>query len=155
MVLFLPFYFLIIPYEPSLLPIAIQLGRKMHQESRFRDMPFSEAKIASLLQNPNCFTSFAKAGDVYIGFIWGLVQDIWFSDCKTGFDLGLYLLPEYRGKSMAPVRLVRAFEDFCKSKGCFEITFSSSASIDEEKAFRLYEKLGYSKCGFITYKSLI
>jgi GNAT superfamily N-acetyltransferase len=144
---------LIIPYEPTLLPIAIQLGRRMHEESRYRNMPFSEAKIATLLQNPNCFGSFAKAGDVYIGFIWGLVQDVWFSDCKTGSDLGLYILPEYRGKSMAPIRLIRAFEDFCKSRGCVEIRLSSSASIDEEKASRLYKMLEYKQCGFITYKN--
>ena len=144
---------MIIPYEPSLLPIAIQLGRRMHEESRYRNMPFSEAKIATLLQNPNCFGSFAKAGDVYIGFIWGLVQDVWFSDCKTGSDLGLYILPEYRGKSMAPIRLIRAFEDFCKSRGCVEIRLSSSASIDEEKASRLYKMLEYKQCGFITYKN--
>lgn len=144
---------MIIPYEPTLLPIAIQLGRRMHEESRYRNMPFSEAKIATLLQNPNCFGSFAKAGDVYIGFIWGLVQDVWFSDCKTGSDLGLYILPEYRGKSMAPIRLIRAFEDFCKSRGCVEIRLSSSASIDEEKASRLYKMLEYKQCGFITYKN--
>ena len=125
----------------------------MHEESRYRNMPFSEAKIATLLQNPNCFGSFAKAGDVYIGFIWGLVQDVWFSDCKTGSDLGLYILPEYRGKSMAPIRLIRAFEDFCKSRGCVEIRLSSSASIDEEKASRLYKMLEYKQCGFITYKN--
>ena len=135
------------------MPIAIQLGRRMHEESRYRNMPFSEAKIATLLQNPNCFGSFAKAGDVYIGFIWGLVQDVWFSDCKTGSDLGLYILPEYRGKSMAPIRLIRAFEDFCKSRGCVEIRLSSSASIDEEKASRLYKMLEYKQCGFITYKN--
>jgi GNAT superfamily N-acetyltransferase len=144
---------LIIPYEPTLLPIAIQLGRRMHEESRYRNMPFSEAKIATLLQNPNCFGSFAKAGDVYIGFIWGLVQDVWFSDCRTGSDFGLYILPEYRGKSMAPIRLIRAFEDFCKSRGCVEIRLSSSASIDEEKASRLYKMLEYKQCGFITYKN--
>ncbi len=125
----------------------------MHEESRFRDMPFLESKIANLLKNPNCFCSLAKAGDVYIGFIWGLVQDAWFSDSKTGFDLGLYILPEYRGRSMAPVRLIKAFEDFCQSKGCFEITLSSSADIQEQKAFRLYEKLGYNKCGFVTFKT--
>ena len=116
-------------------------------------MPFLEAKIAILLQNPNCFCSLAKSGDVYIGFIWGMVQEMWFSDCKTGSDLGLYILPEYRGKSMAPIRLIRAFEDFCKSRGCVEIRLSSSASIDEEKASRLYRMMQYNRCGFITYKN--
>ena len=146
---------MIIPYEPSLLPIAIQLGRRMHEESRYRNMPFSEAKIATLLQNPNCFGSFAKAGDVYIGFIWGLVQDVWFSDCKTGFDLGLYILPEYRGKSMAPVRLIKSFEEFCRSKNCYEISLSSSVKVNDLTVSRLYEKLGYHECGFITYKNIV
>jgi hypothetical protein len=56
---------------------------------------------------------------------------------------------------MAPIRLIRAFEDFCKSKGCVEIRLSSSASIDEEKASRLYKMLEYKQCGFITYKNTL
>ena len=146
---------MIIPYEPSLLPIAYKLGKMFHQESRYRDIPFSEEKISKLLDNPNCFCSLAKSGEDYIGFIFGLVQQSWFSDSKTGFDLGLFIVPEQRGKSMAPIRLIKAFEDYCRNQGCTEITLSSSASIYEKKALRLYEKLGYSKCGFITYKNIL
>ena len=127
----------------------------MHKESRYREMEFSEEKIARLLYSENCFCSLAKSGDTYIGFIWGLVQEAWFSDCKTGFDLGLYILPEYRGKGMAPIRLIKSFEEFCRSKNCYEISLSSSVKVNDLTVSRLYEKLGYHECGFITYKNIV
>lgn len=141
-------------YEPSLLPVALDFGRKFHEESRYRDIPFSEEKIARLLSSPNLFCALAKSENSFIGGIFGLVQQSWFSEYKAGFDLGLYILPKYRGKSMAPIRLIKAFEDYCHAQGCSEITLSSSAKINENNALRLYEKLGYEKCGFITYKNI-
>lgn len=144
---------MIVEFEPSLLNASLTLGKAMHQESRYKNMRFSETKITKLLTNPNCFCALAKSGGNHIGFILGLIQESWFCEEKIGFDLGLYVLPEYRGKSLAALRLIQSFERHCKSKGCSQISLSSSASIFEEKALRLYEKLGYIKCGFATYKN--
>lgn len=141
-------------YESSLLRVVLDLGRKFHEESRYRDIPFSEEKIARLLSGPNFFCALAKSKNIFIGGIFGFVQQPWFSEEKVGFDLGLYILPEYRGKSMAPIRLIKAFEDYCHAQGCSEVTLSSSAGVRENNALRLYEKIGYEKCGFISYKNI-
>ena len=146
---------MVVQFEPSLLSASLALGKAMHQESRYKNMGFSETKITQLLTNQNCFCALAKSGENYIGFIFGLIQESWFCEEKIGFDLGLYVLPEYRGKGLAALRLIQSFERHCKSKGCSQISLSSSASIYEEKALRLYEKLGYIKCGFTTYKNFI
>lgn len=144
---------MIIPFDMSLLPVVHKLAMNFHQESRYKDMPFSASKITRLLENPNGFCALAQLGDRYIGGIFGMVQPSWFSEKNIGFDLGLYIDPEYRGKSLAPVRLIKKFEEFCHTKNCIEIVLSSSSNIHEDRALRLYEKLGYTRCGFITYKN--
>lgn len=144
---------MVVSYEPSLLPTFLDIGRRFHVESRFRDVPYAQDKVIKLLSNPNVFCALYKVGDNYMGAMLGLVQEHWFTHSHVGFDLGLYILPAYRGRTSAPVRLVRAFEAFCESKGCFEISLSSSAQIHEQRALRLYESLGYTHSGFMSHKT--
>jgi GNAT superfamily N-acetyltransferase len=143
---------MIIPYEPKLLPVIQDAAKRFHVESRFREMPYSEDKITQLLNNPNVFCVLAKISNRYIGGMIGMVQEHWFSEARIGFNLGLYILPEYRGKSSAPIRLLKAFEGFCHSKNCFEIVLGSNSGIHEQRALRLYENLGYEKSGFVSHK---
>lgn len=145
--------FMIVPYEPSLLPTFLNIAKQFHVESRFRDVPFAQDKVTKLLSNPNAFCALYKVADNYVGGMLGLVQEHWFTRSLVGFDLGLYILPAYRAKTSAPVRLVRAFEAFCESKGCFEIGLSSSAQIHEKRALRLYESMGYKPSGFVSHKT--
>jgi GNAT superfamily N-acetyltransferase len=144
---------MIIPYEPSLLPVVHEIAKQFHLESRYRDMPFEQEKVTRLLKHPNVFCAIAITSNHYVGGILGIVQEHWFSDVRVGVDLGLYVLPEYRGKSAAPIRLVKAFEAFCHSKDCFEIMLASSSTIHEDRALRLYQHLGYVRCGFISHKA--
>jgi ribosomal protein S18 acetylase RimI-like enzyme len=144
---------MVVSYEPSLLPTFLAISRQFHLESRFKDVPYAQDKVTKLLSNPNAFCALYKVGDNHVGGMLGLVQEHWFTHAKVGFDLGLYILPSYRGRTSAPVRLVRAFEAFCESKGCFEISLSSSAQIHEQRALRLYESMGYKRSGFMSHKS--
>ncbi len=91
--------------------------------------------------------------ETIVGFFIGIVQPLWFSEQKTGFDLALYILPEHRGGTYA-VRLIKAFEAFCAFKGCVEVNLSSSAEISTELARGLYARLGYQECGFISRKDV-
>jgi GNAT superfamily N-acetyltransferase len=145
---------MIVLYEPSLLDATVDLAKKMHLESRYKDLPFISAKFETLLKNPSTFCALVKSDQKFIGGILGMVQESWFSSTKIGFDLALYMVPEYRGTTLAPIRLIKLFEDFCKQRGCCQISLSSSASIQDKSALRLYEKLGYINCGFTTYKNI-
>ena len=141
-------------YDASFKDIALKLGRAIHEESRYKNFDYSEKKILRLLENPAVFCAFSIVDHKPIGFFLGIVQQVWFSETKYGFDLGLYILPEHRGGTHA-VRLIRAFEQFCKEQGCAEITLSSSAEISTALAEKLYKKLGYHNCGFISRKDII
>src|ERR1700722_12618400 len=144
---------MIVRYHPGLKDVAMRLGRAIHAESRFRDYDYSENRILRLLENPSVFCAIAMQEKAPVGFFMGIVQQMWFSETKYGFDLGVYILPEYRGGATV-VRLIRAFEKFCKEQGCAEITLSSSADISTELARRLYARLGYQDCGFISRKAV-
>lgn len=142
-------------YEPCFREAAIELGRSMHMESRFRELEFSENKVLQLLERPNVFGAFSLTGNCITGFFLGVVQPMWFSEARFGFDLALYMRPEYRQRRTPDaVRLIREFEKFCAEQGCSEINLGSTAEISTESAKRLYAKLGYKECGFISRKEL-
>lgn len=141
--------------DPAMKAVASHLFRLNLQESRYRDKyDYSEMKMLQLLAKPDVFMAFAVIRGVYAGFFLGMVQTMWFSaKTRYGCDLSLYIVPEHRGGIHA-VRLIRAFEKFCKERGCVEVTLSSSAEISTELAERLYTKLGYRKCGFMARKAI-
>lgn len=143
-------------YPPDRLDEALALGRAMHGESRFRQLDFSAQRVAALLARPNVFCAFSIAGNgATTGFFLGVAQPLWFSGELHGFDLALYLKPEHRNRrTRDAVRLVQAFEQFCREQGCAEINLGSTAEIAPESARRLYAALGYQECGFITQKGL-
>lgn len=145
---------MIIPYDTSLTLKALEFGKRMHEESRFKHLEFSEEKILNILAHPNSYCAYSKIGDDITGFFIGFIQEFWFSKANVGIDLALYILPEYRGTTFCAFRLIKDFERFCTEKNCMEINLSSSAQISEDSALRLYSRLGYNRCGFITYKSL-
>lgn len=83
----------------------------------------------------------------------GVVQQMWFSDALVGTELLVYVKPEHRG-GITAMRLIKDFESYCKSRGCKEINVGSSAEISTDLVKRLYQKLGYSECGFLAHKEI-
>jgi GNAT superfamily N-acetyltransferase len=144
---------MIVSYNPSLKNIALELGNKMHLESRFKKFNFDENKILRLLESPNIFCKIAFINDKPVGFFLGAIQQMWFSNQKAGYDLGLYIDQEYRG-GMTAIRLIKEFEKFCKENDCLDINLGSSADISTESAKRLFTKLGYKECGFLSHKEI-
>lgn len=144
---------MIVSYNPSLLNIVLELGYKMHLESRFKKYNFDEVKIAKLLASPNIFCKVALMDKKAIGFFIGVVQPMWFSNEKAGYDLALYIDKEYRG-GMTAVRLIKEFEKYCKENNCVTINLNAGAEIANESAKRLYTKLGYEEYGFMTHKEI-
>jgi hypothetical protein len=145
---------MIIPYDSSLDSIALEFGKKMHKESRYSSLEFSKEKILNILNHPNTYCAFSKTDKNITGFFIGFIQEFWFSKTNVGIDLALYILPEYRARTLCAVRLIKDFERFCLERNCKEINLSSSAQISENTALRLYSRLGYNKTGFITHKIL-
>jgi len=145
---------MLVRYNDTYQTMMLQLARAMHAESRrYEAYEFSEKKMLAMLKNPNVFCMLSVINGEGIGFIMGMVQSIWFSEKKYGFDLALYILPNRRG-GISAAKLVKEFEKFCRQQGCTEVTLSSSAEISTDITRRLYVGLGYQDCGFIVRREI-
>jgi GNAT superfamily N-acetyltransferase len=144
---------MLVRYTPDYKDMTLQLMHAMHKESRYRGYEVSDTKLLNLLKNPHVFCMLSVIKGEAIGFFMGIVQPMWFSEKKYGFDLALYIVPKSRGGTSA-ARLVKEFEKFCQQQGCSEINLSSSAEISTDLAHRLYLGLGYQDCGFIVRKEI-
>lgn len=144
---------MIIEYSPAYYQQALDMGRKMHQESRYRDYAFDEAQIMRIISNPDCLTLLSVRDEQVVGFFVGVITPQWFGPDLTGQDLGLYIDQPYRGGTMA-MRFMKRFEAWCRGRGCRSIQLGSTAGIDTEVAYRLYTGMGYRDLGFLAYKEL-
>ena len=85
---------MIVHYESSLKSVALEFGKRMHEESRYKDLIFSDEKVLGLLEHPNTYCAYSKVNGVITGFFIGFIQELWFSRTKIGLDLALYILPK-------------------------------------------------------------
>lgn len=145
---------MIITVEPSNYNRLLELMSRMHQESpRFRQFEFDGASVLQLIQSPDVYCVMYQRDGEIIGFFIGVASPFWFGRQWAGYDLALYIVPEHRG-GMAAVRMISAFEQWCKHKGCVTVNVGSSAEISTDLALRLYQRLGYESTGFVAHKEI-
>lgn len=139
------------------IPTLIELGAALHAESpRFRRYPYSPRKVAemALAVIPGGGALVAEIDGKIVGVMAGFVVEQWFSETKVASDLTFYILPEYRKKGRAALMLVRAFEQWAKSKGAVDVVPGASTQIDPDTTRSFYEKLGYVTSGYQFFKEL-
>jgi ribosomal protein S18 acetylase RimI-like enzyme len=78
------------------------------------------------------------------GFMFGMANQTWFDPELNAYELLLYILPEYRGTSLAP-RLIKQFEQDAMRLNCIHVRAGVSTHVNEERILRLYERLGYTR----------
>ena len=144
---------MIIEYDKKWRDQAMAIGRRMHQESRFKNFKFDETQIEKLLNSGRCCVLLSIIDQQVVGFFVGVVTPQWFGPDLSGCDLGMYIDPEHRGGTTA-MRFMKKFEEYCQQKGCVTIALGSSAEISTDAARRLYTGLGYKECGFLAHKEL-
>jgi GNAT superfamily N-acetyltransferase len=145
---------------PADTPALIAMGRALHDESpRYRDMPFSEAKLVklssrlhgSLLCSDAVILVATAAGEI-VGMTIGILAERWFNDERYVTDLTVYVKPEHRGGSAFP-RMVKALEAWAAEQGVSDLAVGVSTEIHAEKTVRAYEKLGYRLAGYTMVKT--
>lgn len=136
----------------------VELGAQMHSESGYRTRPYIPAKLRSyglqFLHNPSAGV-LILAEDSYrvCGMMAGWALRSFFNDDICARDMILYMLPEKRGGTTA-LRMVRQFEDWAKWVGAREISIGITANIDDDKATRFYNAMGYRTRGLSLYKEV-
>lgn len=92
--------------------------------------------------------------DKIVGLMWGGVAPTFWSNDVIGYDVMLYVLPEYRSISVAK-ELVKEYEKWCKACGAIAIhTGSNSGVFKDAAASSLYKNLGYVSGGYNFFKDL-
>lgn len=141
---------------PSDVPALVKLGKHMHAITRFRKFDYDEARVAqtlmsALVQGKDryvCFVADDSQGEVVGGLLAVLEKHI-FSQQLTASIMHYDVLPEKRMGGYG-VRLLKAFEQWCKNRGIAEINFGIN-SIEgpcEIKRLGIFAtRMGYSKVG--------
>lgn len=138
---------------------VIELGKRLHQESRFSNTKYAPEVIWRVLeetvQNPTkYFIVYSKnsSGDID-GFFLGTMGLEFFTGNLVAKDLGMYVVPELRGTRLF-FRLLNAFESWAKDNQAAKIVLYHSTGIEPEKAMKMFPKLGYSHFGYMFDKEL-
>lgn len=135
--------------------VIMELGKKLHQESQFRDEPFDQQKVWDLfgttISNPT--RRFIAYDDAFRGFILMGINEQYFTDVKHAADFCLFIVPEHRGGSLV-VRLIDAATEWATANGAKDITIRHNTGIKTEGAPRLFNKLGFDLDGYIFKKEI-
>lgn len=136
----------------------IALGARMHAESIFASEPYIPAKLAAycrfwLLQPHAGVAILAEDNSEVVGMMAGWCVESFFNHERTARDMILYIRPDKRG-GMTALRLVRAFEDWAKEVGARHINIGISAGIDNQRAAKFYQSLGYAQRGVTLSKEV-
>lgn len=81
-----------------------------------------------------------------VGFIMGGVERPWYSPEPEAYEMLLAVFPEYRGSSVA-YRLIKSFMRTSKELGAVKVSVGTSLGIADDRALRLYERLGFTQTG--------
>lgn len=137
---------------PADIPALIELGTRMHRESRYATSPFDPNKCEELAHKmilipSGCLLVAEKTHNV-VGWMCGGITEQWFSHQPIAFEYGLFIAPEHRDGSAGP-RLVRAFMRWAKTQGAAVINMGISTGIHEERTGQLYARLGLRRVGLL------
>jgi len=133
-------------------PTALEIARAFHQESNFRNVPFSEKKMLSLFEwaisSPAyMFVVFEDDGEIIGGFM-AYLDHFYFSDAILATDLALFVIPEKRGR--VPIRKVlQMYRSWALTHGAMRINIGSSTGISTERVEKLFALLGFERTGVI------
>ena len=130
------------------LPAICVLGRVMHDESTFAPMDYDVNRVKetiSDLMDKSQFVVVAEDtnGEV-IGGMAGMVTQSWFGNDMVANDLALFVTRDERG-GMAAVKLIKTFVHWAKLAGAKQIR--PGVTTGHERAEKLFERLGFARCG--------
>ena len=141
---------------PQDIPALVQLGQRVHTLSRFKSMPYDAQRVSQALHAAFeksdgryvCFVATDSAQQVAGGLLAVLERNI-FSDQISASIMHFDVLPEKRAAGYA-LRLIKAFEAWCKNRQVAEINFGINSVDDAQELARLGRfatRLGYRKIG--------
>lgn len=128
------------------IPSLVEMGKALHDESTYKAVVYSPERVAETckLMISHGFAMVSEKGGEVVGVMMGDVVTPWYSTDRMGFDYTLYIKPEHRN-GITVMRLITAFEAWCKSMGAKQIRPGIGTGI--VSVAKLYKSLGYRSVG--------
>lgn len=127
------------------IPRMLSMCKRMHAESRYSHLDYSEEKMAaliwSLLRHPTGIVL-----EQPNGLLLGIVDEYWFGRDKYAYEMLLYVEPAFRGSPQA-VRLVQAYIDRAKVFGAKDIHIENTTGIQTEGIENFFQRMGFGRVG--------
>lgn len=133
---------------PDDLPALAVLGREMHDTSSYAAMDYDQDRLKETIQdlmNKSQFVVVAEGtnGEL-IGGMLGVCTQSWFGRDMVANDLALFVTGGSRG-GMAAIKMMKAFVHWAKLAGAKQIR--PGVTTGDERAEKLFERLGFARCG--------
>ena len=144
------------PLEAGEEPKLIALASSMRAESPvYQPYPFDADRLMTwvnlCLTDPDWLCLMAwNEHEQAIGFIAVGSLPMMFSNARTVDDLGLYVIPSWRGTTTA-LRLVRQMEGWASSKGEV-IRLGVTTGTNKDQTVKFLQRLGYEPTGILLSK---
>lgn len=131
----------------NLAPLGIEYAQEAKGHGSFEfDLETALRNAGTTLLGDTGCIQLVHSGSSLAGFLWGHASSLPWSKSILAYDTILYVKPEHRG-SKAAYLLMKAWEEWAKSKGAAEVQISIASGIHEEKSISFFKKLGYSYIG--------
>jgi GNAT superfamily N-acetyltransferase len=138
-------------------PALVESGKTMHALTRFKAFDYDAERVAATLrqlidkgQNKYVFMVAEDAQKQLVGALIAVLETHIFSHRLTASVMHYDVLPDKRMGGHG-VRLLKAFEQWCKNRKVFEINLGinslTAAQAEQDVVGRFVQKMGYAKVG--------
>ena len=135
------------------IPALVDGGRRMHAHTRFKTLDYEAPRVAQTFQqliengqNKYVFMVAQDTSGVIVGALIAVLEQHIFSAQLTASVMHYDVLPEKRMGGYG-VRLLKAFEQWCKNRKVVEINLGINSLTEMDSVGRFVRKMGYSKTG--------
>lgn len=129
----------------------IQLGAEIHAESAYASLPYDVAKLRSTMTWARRTSTFmgwvAHIDGELVGAMAGCIDKYFFCNLLYARDAFMFVKKDHRKTATIVLRLIKAFEQWAKTKPIQEIRLGSSTGYKPKKMQRFYTALGYDWVG--------
>ncbi|MEX2649059.1 MAG: GNAT family N-acetyltransferase [Alphaproteobacteria bacterium] len=140
------------------IPALIELGARFHAESRYKALPYDRGALRARLEDAvvrpmDHFVAVADEAGALVGVLAGLLTAFPFAPVPIAIDACFYVRPDRRGVPAAR-HLLAMFESWARERGAACVLLGVTSGVADERAIRLYQRLGYQLTGAILGKGV-
>jgi GNAT superfamily N-acetyltransferase len=132
------------------IPAILALGQAMHNESRYRVMPWDADKVAGLvdwlIDNADGLAIVCEYEGRVIGGLLGVIEPHFFSTATLAQEYGVFVAPAARGLSVGE-QLYTYYTAWARARGAVMIQAGVTTGKHHDAVAAVLGRLGYAEVG--------